>query len=82
MNATAQSRKPDSFDANQARIAAITPAGSRGVWVEIDDNEELVLVDLQCTDIPDRKQLKKFVHDCHELAGNLGYGIVFNEARA
>jgi hypothetical protein len=55
-----------------------TQQGQTGTWVEIDDNEQMVYVDVDCTDVPD---LKTFVRGCHHLAGELGYGIAFNEAR-
>lgn len=47
-----------------------------GAWVEVDDNEQMVYVDVSCTDVPD---LKQFVKGCHYLACELGYGIAFNE---
>jgi hypothetical protein len=58
-----------------ARDRWLTQQGQTGAWVEIDDNEQMVYVDLECTDVPDTKQ---FVKDCHHLAGELGYGILFN----
>ena len=60
-------------------IRSVTQQGQTGAWVEVDDNEEMVFVDVSCSDVPD---LKEFVRGCHWLAGELGYGIAFNEARA
>lgn len=54
---------------------------SAGYFVEIDDNAMLLTVRYLAADLK-RAGWRGFVRDCHNIAGDLGFGIDFVERAA